>query len=138
MESGALRGSEVLASAFPSWASAAKAVNEAQYQAAKMLLGLERQLLGRLGHAKILIERQFRRRLAAKVAYRIIMIQARLLIMKKISPVAKVMLAALAQIGPTWLDHARKIEEDLEVEMDCATWCSGRIQEDMSNEERKR
>ena len=108
VESSALFGCELLASYAGDWAVVARKLNDLQYRAAKILLGVRvHDSWGPGGHVRALCETRFFRRLSSKVALRIILSRARLLALPTHNPVGSIVSAALGRTGPSWLDHAR-------------------------------
>ena len=116
VENAALYGCELLASYAAGWSGVARALNDAQYRAAKCLLGMSPGLsLGAKGHVRVLCETRFFTRLSSKVALRIILARARLLALPVCNPVGEIVKAAHARTGPCWLDHARMLSVELGV-----------------------
>jgi hypothetical protein len=100
------------------WPSAQHKLNLAQYAAAKILLGVCNASFGEGGYGSILIAFGMKHRLGTKVAERIVLARARLLSLPLDSPVSQAVQGCALLTGATWLDHARAVGRELQLEVD--------------------
>ena len=122
VRSKALYGAEFLASHEKGWPTVAAAVTRAQYAAAKILLGLEK---GDSLPGFFLAFRELRMgwRLEATLAYRIIMLRARITLLPTNHPLSRIISAVVgAGVQNTWWGHAGKVMREWGVNGDAGDW----------------
>ena len=113
VEASALHGAEILASYGGGWRCVAQRLNEANYQVAKLLLGLPQGAsLGAGGQVRIFSETRFLTRMGSKFVQRTILARARLQCLPTNSPVYSILRGASNVTGSTWMDDVKDMAQD--------------------------
>ena len=134
-----LYGAEVLASCDLGWSLVTKRLNEAQYNAFKLLLGAGQDLsLGSGGQAKLFWLLGLTRRLGTELGKRVCTSKARLLLLGPDSCVNTVVTAASNVTGGTWLDHSDTVARELGIRPSFEEFLSQLPVTPSSREENKR